>query len=394
MRHLLFLFLLFPLLVSAQPREDGYVHDVIYPLQINEISKNKAWTLEGNAANYSVSANVVTELKGAKYQTTHLTFSIYNKEYTTDEKAYNGIVTTASRGIPRSITINYTRNQKDIGFQIYSKEAPFTETSNLYAGSIGNPTAILLFQEETSATFELTDNKPYIGIKPQGNVYISSIDIAWQQTSYSRPDLVKDDLGTLCLPYSASSFSGFTPYTIKGKTVDGAGQIESIVFEESKNIVAGEPYVFVANGTEINIELSGERAITTAGHHNGLYGTFVDYPFASDNDFRENDHDYLVINADNCFQAASAKSGVRANRAFIKVKDIPLLSGANSQGRQLVLTAEGYKVGNGTPTSISNSIAPPSSNEVYSIDGRRANGSAVPALRISNGRKELRPATH
>lgn len=391
MRHLLFLFFLFPLLVSAQPREDGYVHDVIYPPQVNTTENvEKSWESNGLVANC-----IATGLVSANYD--YRTYTYYDFKWQFTKSHY--ILANTSQGFLRKIDVT-TRSgvSTDItpySITVYSSPTPITNIEEIKENRSNYTVRTLKFVDDvTLQSFDIDGADSHIAIISDYAYMIKSVDFAWQQTSYSRPDLVKDDLGTLCLPYSASSFSGFTPYTIKGKTVDAAGQIESIVFEESKDIEAGVPYVFVANGTEINIELSGERAITTAGHHNGLYGTFVDYPFASDNDFRENDHDYLVINADNCFQAASAKSGVRANRAFFKVKDIPLLSEANSQGRQLVLTADGYKVDNGTTTYVGSSTAPLTTNDVYTIDGRHTPCNAVPALRVSNGRKELRPATH
>lgn len=391
MRYLLFFLFLFPLLVSAQPREDGYVHDVIYPPQVNTTENvEKSWESNGLVANC-----IATGLVSANYD--YRTHTYYDFKWQFTKSHY--ILANTSQGFLRKIDVT-TRSgvSTDItpySITVYSSPTPITNIEEIKENRSNYTVRTLKFVDDvTLQSFDIDGADSHIAIISDYAYMIKSIDFGWQQTSYSRADLVKDDLGTLCLPYSASSFSGFTPYTIKGKTVDGAGQIESIVFEESKDIVAGVPYVFVANGTEINIELSGERAITTAGHHNGLYGTFVDYPFASDNDFRENDHDYLVINADNCFQAASAKSGVRANRAFIKVKDIPLLSEANSQGRQLVLTADGYKVDNGTTTYVVSSTAPLTTNDVYTIDGRHTPCNAVPALRVSNGRKELRPATH
>lgn len=390
MRHLLFLFFLFPLLVSAQPREDGYVHDVIYPAEVRgDEPVNTTWEICGIVANYKASGKI-SSTYDYKSKTYNYLWGITNS---------HGIIVNTSQGYLRkieiSLTSKYNTDSTPYSVTIYSSSTPITDIEDVKANPSNYLARTLYFKGESAfENFEIDGTDSNVAIIPNYTYNVKSIDIAWQQTSYSRADLVKDDLGTLCLPYSASSFSGFTPYTIKGKTVDAAGQIESIVFEESKDIEAGVPYVFVANGTEINVELSGERAITTAGHHNGLYGTFVDYPFASDNDFRENDHDYLVINADNCFQAASAKSGVRANRAFIKVKDIPLLSEANSQGRQLVLTADGYKVDNGTTTYVGSSTAPLTTNDVYTIDGRHTPCNAVPALRVSNGRKELRPATH
>lgn len=403
MRNLFFLFFLLPLFASAQPASDGYVHDVIYPLQLNdEANKNFFWDAVGQVANYKVSAYVVTEFDTNKG--TYTTQSCYLSKDNTipiedapvDPNAYNGIVVTRSQGIPRSVTINYSRKQDEVGFFVYCKDTPFTNTEELYSLANESAQKTLLFSESTSATINLEGDASYIGFKPSGKVNIKSIDIAWQQTSYSRPGLEDGDLGTLCLPYSASTFSGFTPYTIKGKTLDSNGTLESIVFEEAQTLEAGKPYVFVANGTELSIELSGETAITTPSNNNGLYGTFVDYPFAQDSNFNEADRDYLVINADNCLQAASKQSGVRANRAFIKVKDIPELNAANSAPRQLVLTADGYQIDGQGPTSAVSSgvLTNAHSGNVYTPDGRKAAKATTPNLSISNGRKELRTATN
>lgn len=391
MRYLLFFLFLFPLLVSAQPREDGYVHDVIYPAKVEDTGGvETSWEIKGLVAYYKASGS----LSQGAYIYQDKTFE-YHWRFTNRHYVIANTPEGYLRKIEITLTSKYNTDSTPYSVTIYSSPTPITDIEDFKANRSNYSVKTLYFNgERATESFDVEGADSYVAIIPDYTYNIKSIDFGWQQTSYSRADLVKDDLGTLCLPYSASSFSGFTPYTIQGKTVDAAGQIESIVFEESKDIEAGVPYVFVANGAEINIELSGERAITTAGHHNGLYGTFVDYPFASDNDFRENDHDYLVINADNCFQAASAKSGVRANRAFFKVKDIPLLSEANSQGRQLVLTADGYKVDNGTTTYVGSSTAPLTTNDVYTIDGRHTPCNAVPALRVSNGRKELRPATH
>ncbi len=132
--------------------------------------------------------------------------------------------------------------------------------------------------------------------------------------------------GTLCLP-KAVALSNATAFEILGKQTAPDGNAESIVLGEIENsqLEAGMPYIFEASGDEIIAVMSGE-AVAEAKAYNGLYGSF---------EMRSVDEGmYLLSN--NAIQLCGTGCGIKENRAYINMDEVPDYSGVSSAGRRIV----------------------------------------------------------
>ena len=94
--------------------------------------------------------------------------------------------------------------------------------------------------------------------------------------SYTRP-VTEGNYGTICLPKASEDLStaGAVFFEVAGKVMVN-DQLSEIVFDEVTSLVAGKPYVFLANSDELNIPLVGDAvdAVVTSGT-NGLKGSFT-----------------------------------------------------------------------------------------------------------------------
>lgn len=94
--------------------------------------------------------------------------------------------------------------------------------------------------------------------------------------SYTRP-VTNGNYGTICLPKASEDLStaGAVFFEVAGKVMVN-DQLSEIVFDEVTSLVAGKPYVFLANSDELNIPLVGDAvdAVVTSGT-NGLKGSFT-----------------------------------------------------------------------------------------------------------------------
>ncbi|MBQ0057683.1 MAG: hypothetical protein KBT20_08510 [Bacteroidales bacterium] len=214
-------------------------------------------------------------------------------------------------------------------------------------------------------------------------VELNSISVTATQINptYVR-DVTAGSLGTVCLPAAVNdvSTSGATFYSILGKTKDNNGEPTSVVFGEVNCLEAGRPYLFMANGNQISLTMSGTGA-PTASKDNGFKGTFWRYPFSSDSSYSDDVNDgYYIINSRNELQRASEKSGVDANRAFIVMGEVPDYDPLHApSSRLLFVTEDGYD------TSILAPIINTDSQTVgFNIGGQRASGNSR-GLVIENG---------
>ena len=92
--------------------------------------------------------------------------------------------------------------------------------------------------------------------------------------SYTRP-VTNGNYGTICLPKASENLStaGAVFFEVAGKVMVN-DQLSEIVFDEVTSLVAGKPYVFLANSDELNIPLVGD-AVVAAVTSNGLKGSFT-----------------------------------------------------------------------------------------------------------------------
>lgn len=204
---------------------------------------------------------------------------------------------------------------------------------------------------------------------------------------YERTNILAGKLGTICLPYALTETPNYVKfYQVLYKIIDENHRPTSIAFKEVDEFVPGEPYLFISQeDLHLTYVRTGHAAI--AQNRNGMYGTYVDYAFyehSAEYDAEENHLDaqgkndgaYYMIMSNKFQHAAKENSGVRANRCFLKVSEIPVkedyLSSNAAPTRQLVITANGFEEQEEESSTAIERLDLDLSNEVsYDLYGRK-----------------------
>lgn len=310
------------------------------------------------------------------------TAMVFDNSYTK-----NGIVVTSSNGILQKIVLTWNDSYQSFvpTLDLYTQDAPYTQTSELPQTSEGNVAQI----KYPNTEFIPNANHCYWGIKNNTSIvaYLSSISVTWQ-LAHIRESLTPSNLSTICLPYAVAKedMQGIKAYSIAGKIIEN-GIVTSIVLLEETSIEAGMPYVFIPEEETICLKYSGAK-VTAAKSCNGLYGTLEKIDFATDPNYSE---DYYIFK-NNGIHGASNKSGVNANRAYIRMNEVPVFSGSIPSNRRAIIISEnGYdELNNGQPTSISVLAKGHWNNEdaAYDVSGRNTSPlTSGPQIVIQNGKK-------
>ena len=125
------------------------------------------------------------------------------------------------------------------------------------------------------------------------------------------------DYGTICLNFGAKHYTGATFYEVAGK------EGNKVVFDEVTELVAGRPYIFMANATEIKVVEGDITVATTPSMHNSLQGTFTQIDPAEDNILVGN---YMVVN--NSIKKCGINCGLKENRAYFVATGLESLGAA------------------------------------------------------------------
>lgn len=142
---------------------------------------------------------------------------------------------------------------------------------------------------------------------------------------YERAITNTANVGTICLPYAVAEgdYAGATFYEL----VSYADNM--LVFEQVSSLEAGMPYVFLPeeDATSITCYYSGEEALT-ANHKNGLYGSYT-------RELIGGNQDNYVIVSNQCRQVG-ANTYVGANRAYIKLSEVPTVVAPKPLGARII----------------------------------------------------------
>ena len=125
------------------------------------------------------------------------------------------------------------------------------------------------------------------------------------------------DYGTICLNFGAKHYTGATFYEVAGK------EGNKVVFDEVTELVAGRPYIFMANAAEIKVIEGDITVATTPSMHNSLQGTFTQIDPAEDNILVGN---YMVVN--NSIKKCGINCGLKENRAYFVATELESLGTA------------------------------------------------------------------
>lgn len=306
----------------------------------------------------------------------------------------NGIVTSsnASNSIVKSLKIYWTNIPNDFPqLLFYAKQTYYQEVQDLYS-SDDAPLATLVYDpnsiENNVHVQTFTFDKPYkyFGFKPKNSAFFKCLEITWQ-LAHLRENLTCNTLGTICLPYDveAGDLTDIVPYQLLGKKK--TGDDTELVFGKVTRLSAGHPYVFVVKNSTVFLPFSNESSKVDQPSQttSGLVGTFEDHPFANDKDFAEGKY-YVITNEG--IQPADRGSGVHANRAFIKMSDVPDYHGDAPSNQLLKVSFEGYTE-TGVPTNIATTNYPTGKGN-FDITGKpQSLHAGIPALMLKNGKKVI-----
>lgn len=311
-------------------------------------------------------------------------------------------VTLSNNAIAHSVEITWIENTgKDKSFSFYGKDEPYTTHTDLYDSNKGDLLGVITRNSLTSSADKtnsviFTTPYRYIGMALESDqVNIKKITVTWQLAHF-RDNLTIGKVGTICLPYDvcADDLSDeITAYIIAGKVMDAQEEkVETVVFEAVDKLEAGVPYLFVSKKTDVCLKYSyekskaGEYPITQAGNKNGLCGSFENHVFTTD-ECKDND---LFLISNNQINLAGAGSGVGANRAYIKMSEVPPYVEAGS-ARKLLLTANGFEEVDGVTTIVPKVTTYGNVHRcsTYDLQGRRSFNSFSGGIILQDRRKKF-----
>ncbi len=131
--------------------------------------------------------------------------------------------------------------------------------------------------------------------------------------------------GTICLP-QAGEMVGATIFEIA--YLDNAAN--KIFLDEVLNgeMVAGRPYIFQPEGAGIEVYYTDDET-ASAGNYKGLYGSYAEEVLGTDGS------NYILLNNQYC-RVVNANTRVGANRAYIKMDEVPTTAAAPAPGRRRI----------------------------------------------------------
>ena len=308
----------------------------------------------------------------------------------------SGIVSIQSKGFVKSVSITFvSKNTNTNKVDVYANITPYEAVTDLYdAGKQGVKLAELSGASESkTVSFTVTNgNYPYIGIRSHsGVVYIEQIAIAWTPTEVIRDGLQDGEFGTICLNrgIDAGKYLGATFYEIAYMEKQNGNPYKIFFDEVTGELVAGKPYVYVADDEQIVAAFNEQYANAPIDGANGLTGTFGDIRDGAvglSSNILENN--YVI--SDNKFWLCKGNCWLLANRAYIK-KDIldneP--QKAPLPGRRRIEMGSGQKVPTGVDNLSENATINQALQGTYDVWGRKIAQPTGIGFYIIDGKKVI-----
>ena len=217
-----------------------------------------------------------------------------------------------------------------------------TENGNYYTTNTTGTIRTILYQGGTADKFSnyaISNAKTGVGPEESYSALPIYVDAEFN-TTYTRPNVIANQLGTICLP-NGGKMVGATPFEISHMDYDGSGNPYKIYFDEVEEMVAGRPYVFLPEGDNTDVKVYyTDTENAPAGDYKGLYGTYEDiYPLAQG---------YYIIYNNKYYNVNTDNVRILANRAYIKLSEVPDYD--NTQSNPLGTKApRRISIGNGAP---------------------------------------------
>ena len=201
-------------------------------------------------------------------------------------------------------------------------------------------------------------------------------------------------MGTVCLPWASDLYTGATFYSILYKELDNNGDPWNITLEEVTQLEAGVPYVFVPDESTIHVYYLSHTAVLNPSieNNNGLHGTFeniIDGAAGTPNNKLEGN--YVIYN--NMFQRCGEYCQLAANRAYIKMDEVPVQGSTNAPKPNF--TKRHIVIGNANSpqvtTGINEQMVNDKMNQSFDVLGRRIDINNAPhGVYIINGHKIIK----
>ncbi len=274
---------------------------------------------------------------------------VYEGDATHDAAVFDGAldntnIDVAMKALPVTIVNDEIVGSTDLDAAVFTIDVTagsLQSASGLYIGKTANSNGMDKSTTEAYVnTFAITDGAAVItgvgGCTLRYNYASDQLRFRYyksgQQTiqlykknesTYTRP-ITAGQFGTICLPNSGR-IEGATIFKI-AHTKEG-----KIFFDEisEATMVAGRPYIFYPNNgaSELKVYYTGSEN-AAAGNYNGLYGSYEQSLLT------KNAGNYILY--DNKYYLVDSEAYVGANRAYIKLGEVPTEEQAPAPGRRRV----------------------------------------------------------
>ena len=164
-----------------------------------------------------------------------------------------------------------------------------------------------------------------------GDFYLNSIRVTYLKkdadpdNSYTRTH-AHMNLNTLCFPYTVTAYTGATFYTMLYKRVEGSTPVEVVLEEHEGDLVAGNPYFYIPEGSQLELTYSGERddSPNTVNGVVGSYDANTAVPSGS----------YVTYNGE--IRAVGSNVKLAEYRAYINMNAVSAETVAPAPGRRVL----------------------------------------------------------
>ena len=140
-----------------------------------------------NHADLTATGTAYTDFSGVKKTSAAVyagNTAVQNNSIGMRSSGLSGIVTTASGGKVRRITVTWTSNTAGRTLQVYGKNTAYSSAADLYGGGASQGTLIGSIVFGTSNTVTISGDYEYIGLRSQTNMLsVSDLTIEWETGS-------------------------------------------------------------------------------------------------------------------------------------------------------------------------------------------------------------------
>lgn len=193
-------------------------------------------------------------------------------------------------------------------------------------------------------------------------------------------------LGTICFDKDirGRSHNGALYYKIAYKRIKD--EKKNIVFEEVEDLIAGHPYVYIANDYKLGFDFTSDVQAAGAENDNGLIGLLEAHTFTQAEITTEDSNSDPIRGlygvTSNSIKKIGAGSTSSSGRAFIKLSEVPTyeeyLGVAHAPARRLGIGTDGFGFEEQEEENVSNLNVIENLNisieGIYDLEGRQVGG--------------------